>query len=642
MTPIESHAETPALLVLHDPAELRFVQQVAPAALASNVLAFDADVHLELKRIGLAHRTPWDFVRDDEWSAAVEVEQRAWRTWQTLGRLPCDGLDLLQLAAFRHVSWIARLSWAAYALDRVLEETQAQRAITLRYAPAHGLDQPPHVRQFPLLQGILHGLAEQRGLSVQSIDATRQELNAAARPAPRPARDPRLAATIDPVAALPNRPYILLYGNGAEVERQWPLAAALQASGRLAVLQVCKHAPEVALARFRAAGCFTASEAQLLGDEVGVTLGDAPARALQRLRMQPPRDRVMRSIFANPHIRSHFEFLFGFYAERMACLVRAWRRLLSARPPAAVVTSYQCPLLDVACALRIPTLVLPHGLMVIGQPRQFTSLPSAAHIAAISARHADALANHGIADERIHVTGDPWASAVAAHEVDRDPHTIAQTRAALGVARQQRVVLLCTGSYGMACKLVALPYVNWPRALRSTAQLASISRGRPEWVFALKCHPRFDYPALYAEINANLPAESRWRDATGQRLAALVAASDAVVVVNSLTSALVEASLLKRPVLTYFPGLNWYDPREWACDAWPNFTSPAELQTELERLFSDPRHYADRTAQTRAAAHVFLGDRADESAQRAAECILRLCDRPRPGASIRTAVSLGI
>ncbi|MEP0848433.1 MAG: hypothetical protein HRF50_16625 [Phycisphaerae bacterium] len=611
-----------SLIVLHDDHDLTDVLACVPQALAGTVLAFDTDIHLRLLSTGVEHITPWHVVGHGEYAQVQRLENAIWRHWTRNARLPFEGLDLLGMAAYRHVSAFARLAWAAYALRRVVEALNPQRVFVFAELPAHGLDQPADYRRMPLLSGLLRGLADERGLHVHPIPrgAASEFHDQVAE------RDCGAAEPVDLGSLARGRPLVLAYANGTELLRQRPLIEALEKQGGCAAIQVYKTAEADVLASL--AGSLVLHESQLCppGAAPDVHGIATAARArLQSAATEPSADAAL--VFRNPHLRSHFDFLFGSYAARMARHVRAWRRAFSAMRPAALLTSYQAPALDVATDIGVPCLVLPHGLMTIGQPTQFTTLPRGAHIAAISRLHRERLLATGVSAARIHVTGDPWSTRLAA-EADRFRDTATareateRARRRLDITPDRRMVLLCTGSYGMPSVIPHLPQTDWRDALRQIRRLGELCGRRPEWAFVLRCHPRFDYQRLYDEVNRRLPADRRLVIAPGNlSLTELAAAADVVCVWNVVTSALVEASLVGRPVIQCLPSVIWCDREQWGIDAWPEVAGVEALELELDRLFSRPAHYTACVRATRAAVTRYLDERPGESAARCADQI---------------------
>lgn len=611
-----------SLVVLHDEHDLADILAHVPQALAGTVLAFDTDIHLRLLSDGVEHMTPWHIVGRSEYAQVQRLESAIWRHWTRNARLPFEGINLLGMAAYRHVSAFARLSWAAYVLRRVVEEIAPQRIFAFAEPPAHGLDQPADYRRMPLLSGLLRGLADQRGVDVHLVPR-----GAASEFHDRIAeRDRGAAPPVDVERLLRGRPLILAYANGTELLRQQPLMRSLAEQGGCAAIQIYKAAEPEVLAAVSGPGALHESQLCPPGDTPDVRHVAAAARArLENAAADFAPDAAL--VFRNPHLRPHFDFLFGSYAARMARHVRAWRRVFADLRPAVLITSYQAPVLDVAADAGVPCLVLPHGLMTIGQPTQFTTLPRATHIAAISRLHRERLLVAGIGAGRIHATGDPW-SANLATEAARIRDTAAaraateRVRRQLDIAPDRRIVLLCTGSYGMPAVIPHLPQTDWRDAVRQTRRLGELCRRRPEWAFVLKCHPRFDYQRLYGEINRGLPPDRRLMVAPNDfELLPLAAAADVVCVWNVVTSALVEASLVGRPVIQCLPSVIWCDREQWGIDAWPEIAGVEALELELERLLTRPEHYTACVRATQAAATRYLDEHPGGSAARCAELV---------------------
>ncbi len=597
------------LLVVHDECDLRDAAQRRPQALRGHVLAFDTDVHIALQARGLAHSTPWHYVGRDERHRAERLEAQAWLHWIRHARLELDGVNLLHVAAFRHVSWIARWSWAAYALDRALESTCPRKVFAFAEPPFHGLDQPAAYRRMPALSGLLRGLAEARGLPCELIPRSPESAFVDQIAGGAAAADDRPTRPFDACA----RPYVLIYGNGVELLRQAPLARALEATAGLAALLVYKRADASTLAEVRRAGLNAVPESSL-GACATPRLSERAAR-LARRRFDEAGEKLrgnLRSLFANPHVAPHLDFLFGAYARQIAGRVARWTELLSQHRPVAIVANYQTPLLDVADRLGVPSLILPHGLMTIGQPKQFTTLPPGSRIGAISRVHARRLVQAGVSRRRISLTGDPWCAellqraercaAPARRDVVR-----ARLRAEFGIAPSRKLVLLCTGSYGMPASTVHLPQTDWRDAVEQADALGRLAARRRDWAFIIKPHPRFDYPRLYERVNRALPPDSHVHVTSERDLLELASAADAVCVWNVITSALVEASLVNPRVLLCIPSVVWCDLREWAVAGWRRVRSTRGLERTLDRVFADTSYATALERRTRAALSAFVG-----------------------------------
>ncbi|MBN1343210.1 MAG: hypothetical protein JXQ73_11055 [Phycisphaerae bacterium] len=605
-------------IALLDADDLTCARAACPETLSGNVLALDTDIHLILQQQGIEHVTPWDIVGHDERPRMAAYESAVWEHWRRHGRLDYEGINLLGMAAFRHVGALARLGWVAYALRRALEELGPDEVVTFDEPASHGLDQPVDYAKMPLLFGVLRGLAEQAGLPIRLI--SREALPGAAGFEDQVAkRNQRVYAPVEAEAAIGGRSFVLFQANGDDLLRQLPLIREVRRRFDCHVVQLYKDASEEIVRRLQSEGHWVWHETQVAQWAPVSEIGAAARAGLEAFKAAG-RESVdeLRVLFDNEHVRCHFEFLFGPYAEKMAEHVRAWRGFFDRCRPAAFVTNYHAPIYDVAAGGGIPCLGLPHGLMMYGHVSWFGSLPDKSSIGAISDRHRETLILAGIEADRIVVTGDPYSDELLAeaHQRDEGGGAAADLRGQYDISPDRRIVLLCTTKVGMPSKLTHMPYVDWEDGVRCTRELADLVRRRGEWAFFIKPHPRWDLLGLYAEVNRGLPADRQIVVLPNQALGPVVEAADAVCCWCVISSALVEASLVGKPVMMFGRNLIWYDPRVWATDGWPHFNSLEDFEAELELLFSSPAHYAERIAQTAEAVRQFLGRTRESSVDR--------------------------
>lgn len=581
----------------------------APAALKGLVLAIDPDTSERLAALDIAHLTPFDLVAVDEWPRYRAFESAALGCFDQYAHVEAGGLNTLGVARYRLTGAHRRMTWVSFLMRRAIERLAPARLITFAGECGHGLDQPPAARRAPLFDGLARAAAARADVRIDAIrrpDATAAFVDHVA------ARNRAAPTPIDVDAALRGRPYILFQSNGDDLTRQAPLLRAAQAGTGALCVQAYSFATDAQLSQARDAGGLLWNERALLGGGHAALDPRAAQRARTRLLRAARRNPAAHDLFASPHTRSHVDFLFGDYSRSVGAALVGWRRFFEARPPVALIANYHAPIVDAAVAAGVPTLTLTHGLMMIGQTAWYQTLPNC-DIAAISARHAQALAQAGIDPARAPVLGDPYADALRAQadavsagapsEVDPERR---QLRARLGVRPDQKLIALCTGSLGMPAKTSHAPIADFAHAFRGLAPLCEMIRRRPQWRFAIKRHPRFDHHAAHARAFAGLPADQQPIGADDAPLSDLARAADAVVVWNVVTSALVEASLWRRPTYLHAESLVWHDHAAWATDGWPRTMSHPELERELERVFADEAYAARRARQVRRAADAFL------------------------------------
>jgi len=604
------------LIILQDRDDVTRATDV-PGALAGELLAWDLPAHLELQDRSLPHLTPWDFVSADDRDAVRRFESAAQAFWRDHAHIPFAGLDLLAIARFRHVACLARLAWSAWVIQRALELLAPETLFVFDEPPAHGLDQPADCPRMPLLNPLARGIAESRGIAVQPIarDAATFQDQAAnqARASGGPA--------IDLASELAGEPYVAFCGSGIDLLRQLPLIRALREQPGLAVVQIYRAADALTLRTLASAGHRVYHESQLTTEAHGVDdAALSTAHSAWNYTVAHLTDRDLAAVFANPHLRPHFDFIFGDYARRLAAQAGFWRTLFERCPPQAVVSNYPTVALEVAGQLDVPGMLLCHGVMTAGDTRWYTCLPPVT-IGAASTAHRDRLLRAGIPADRIRITGDPGLDATLADARRSHP---------LPSPDGPRRILLITSAIAAPAHQSDLPQINWRTAVDTFADLNRLARRRPDWQFSIRPHPRYDQPELYAHLQRFTPPERRWRTDPHLRLADAVRAADAVVVVNNRSSAIVEASLLPTPVLLLCPDMTSRDLADWGLANWPTLASVEALERELTALFTDPVRREQRTAQSRSAVHQFLGEPPQSAAPRAAEEIENLITTRAP------------
>ncbi|MCP4591946.1 MAG: hypothetical protein GY842_14525, partial [bacterium] len=163
--------------------------------------------------------------------------------------------------------------------------------------------------------------------------------------------------------------------------------------------------------------------------------------------------------------------------------------------------------------------------------------------------------------------------------------------------------------------------------------------------FVIRCHPRYDHPALYEWVNQSLPPEQKMLVCGERSLTDLVAWADVIVVPNVKTSAMFDVSFGGKPVYLLDQSMIWHDHNWWGTQHWPHAGSVAELERELGALFGDSQHYAMRAAQTRDALFHYLDGAPEPFAPRCARLIRDLAgetvDRRPARKACRTDIVTG-
>ncbi len=618
------------LTFLLDRDDLACLEALCPAALSGTIVAFDPDLHIELLSREVAHVTPWSFVGSAELDAVREFEQVVWEFWQANASAPFAGMDLLHMVSFRHRSCFSRIAWAAFVIRRVFEEVHPREVAVFEEPTGHGLEQPPEHNKMPLLQALVRGAAEQDGVAVRLL--RRGEVPGHGEFVDWTAK--KSAATlprVDLEVELQGRPYVLMPGSGVDLLRPLRLARALLSEGELAVVQLYKSSParpEV-LEQAQDAGHFVWHESQVVGnaDPSAAACFEGSRDRFDQARRCVPRR--LRSIFANPYLDIHFDFIFGEYLAKMAWNVRVWQSFLERHPPQMLVSTSYTPVNDVAHALGIPCLGLPHGSMMVGHTRWFECYETSL-IGAISDPHRERLIRAGLEADRIVVTGDPGLDELLrSAEADTPPTDQAsKMRAQWGVRSAQRAVLVVMGNMGMLAKLGGLPLYDWAASVRQFRELGEFARRHSDWRFIVRPHPRYDHPGLTELVNRTLPAEQQLIVCGGEPLDRVMPGIDAVVVWNIVTAAILECSLWSKPVLLLSGSMVWCDPHDWATNYWRHLPSVPALEDELHSIFEDARQYDRAVRRTGDAVEQYLAGVDQPAVLRCVDVISECVGRP--------------
>ncbi|MCP4591040.1 MAG: hypothetical protein GY842_09865, partial [bacterium] len=575
------------LTVLLDNDDLDCVKACCPEALTGALLVFEVEPHLRLRDCGIAHLTPWDLVEEGDGAELRRLEAEVWAFWRAHARAEFEGIDCLRMAQYRHACCFSRLTWPLFAIQRALATLQPQEVVTFEEPVGHGLDQPPGCVKMPLLFAMLRGMAEQAGIPVRLIRRTDVPGQSNFTDRVAPASRLRLPP-VDPSTVLRGEGYALFHGSRVDLLRQLPVIAELHERDGLQAVQIYKTGRGVDVERARQQGHPVWHESQVTADTSEPTEREWMRQARSKFddaRAKAPPE--VRAIFANRHMDIHFDFIFGRYLRRMAWQVRAWREFFNAHRPRVLVTDPMSPIIPVAHDMDIPCLVLPHGLMMLGAPMFYQLLPPV-HIGAVSAEHRRRLVRSGLEPERICVVGDPAVNATrAAGQAGGAP---------LNGSRKH--ILLVTSAVSTTAVDAYLPETDWKIAVGCIEQLAGLAGRRADWEFVIRCHPRYDHPALYEWVNQSLPPGQKVLVCGERSLTDLVAWSDVIVVPNVKTSAMFEVSLGGKPVYLLDQSMIWHGHNWWGTQHWPHAGTVAELERELGALFGDSQHYAMRAAQT--------------------------------------------
>ncbi len=595
------------LVILHDHVHLQCVRRAQPGALrAGTIAACEADLHGRLLADGVEHLTPWDAIDDSDRPALEQLRREIVRTWDAIGRIDVDGINLLRAAHYRHLRCWARVAWVLFAVRQLIARCGPDRVVAVQEPFVHALDRPPEDRRFAAFGALVRGACAEAGVPFDPISPV----------PPDRAADGRRVRKGDPIVtprtAVDATDRVLFFGSGSDLLRQLPVIRRI---AHHRPLQVHRATSAAIVGRLGEQGHAVVAEHELVRGVVGRDDAGAIRRAAERFdaAAQAVPDAVA-PVFRNPAFRPHFDFLFGEYARGLARRLRGWRHLLRERTPALVVSNYAAPPLDAATAEGVPVLVLPHGIMLIGDRAFCDGLPKRAVLGAVSDRHRAHLLEWGVARWRVRVTGDPGA-----------PAPLSEPAAApRGGSRR---ILLPTVHTTCTARLGALPEVDWKREREVFVALRTMVDRHPDWYIVIRPHPRYDHePRFYEAIGAGC---GHWEVSKEASLAEAVSDADVVLFANGRSSAVPEASGLGRPVFLLGACTPWLDRARWGLEAWPYVATIGELEGELTRVFADAIVWSARWEQTRRAAVDLLAPAGDAAATSA-----RVIDEMAAGATI--------
>lgn len=613
----EPAVSQPDLALLLDADDLAALDAAGVAP--RRIVACDPELHCLLDERGIEHDTPWTFVRADDFSAIRRREADLIAHWRKHAVATYLGVNLLEAAGFRHISAMSRLVWCEAVALRAIDALKPRSVVVLDEAGGHALLQPPDHRLFPLLQAIFAGAAQMRGVEIQLVrrGASGAFRDVVASAAQRDRNSPAAER-----AELPARNFLLFHGNGIDLDRQRELAAVLRSRGDVTLIHLHRNSTPDRVAALDSVFDHALNELDLARP--------APPRVVELLQ-QSARDgwsrgltdanEHVRATLSNPGVRRHFDFIFGDYLSRIADHVETWSAFFDAHRPRALVTHFQAPIIDVAVACGVPTIVLPHGSNM-GFAEWYRSMPRCT-VGVISNTQRDQLRAAGVDESRLVVSGDAWLDRFTG-----EPLASQVARARLGLDSSRPTIAFCTSQLGWIASQEMLPTVNWRLAIETMKALAEFAGSRPQWQFIVKCHPRYDHHDLYARLFSLAPnVRVRRHESIG-----LVAdAADAIVFCNVISSAVVDCALRGRPTWLLCDSMVNYRRDEWGLDRWPHLTSTLRLEKRIDAVLSDTAVWEQELALTRVGLAHYLDGAPTDAAQAAATLAARLADEPPVG-----------
>ncbi|GJM25211.1 MAG: hypothetical protein DHS20C16_16260 [Phycisphaerae bacterium] len=585
-----------AITILQDRSELEWLADQRPQALSQTVLTFDLELHLELTRRGIDHLTPWDIAGQADRPRLERIEHAAHEIWKEHAIVQHRGINLLKIAAHRHISALSRMVWIGYVVEKAIELYKPECICVFDDTNAHGLEQPPHCRRLPLLSGIVQNEAQDRGIRCEML-SNPQRIGEAFKDEAASQAHRIVAATVDNLD-LSDRPFVLLTGSGQDLLRQLPVVREIESTGDLEAVQVYRFADEATLTQLNASGHQVLHDSQLhagSSHEFDASLCHRVRRDFE-LALTSPNDEAAQAL-QKWIPSSHLDFVFGTYAAKLVVQVDRWRAFFDRHQPEAIVSHYPDTAIEVAHRRGIQSVILQHGGLSIGDTAWYRSMPDVA-LGVSAAAHIQHLRAIGIDQRRIEVL-----------DTHDDENVSTLDHSAREARRSDFEILLVTSRLADHAHDAELPGLHWKAAIESLEEIVAQAVRCDGWRFSIKTHPRYDHMGLYQNINDKLPHHRRINIITDQPLSKCAAAADAIVFANITSSSILEASRSNKPVvLLRDPSAVIHpNPRDRLLGDWPRLTSVAELVAHLQELATDDSFYEMEVSRTQQALADFHG-----------------------------------
>lgn len=526
------------LLFITDVSQLAYLREHCPELLRSATpVVEDVVVAYELERMGVAFIEEWSLLTPAEIEDNSAVAHRLAANWWDESRASTDyrGIRLSDMVRQDLI----------YPLEACLNARTVYRKLfaSVDITRISGFFLPPTgvVRTGPLpasravrsvAQAVLFYMAQQRAIPVQRretglpLSAGRVSYQSAALPQ-------RAAAPLTSGNAQAGK-LVLIYEDGMYPEELAALRHILADLPDTRVLTVSQRvlglAPEVLPASAELSALldrfWSQCEARTEGDA-----GEFP------------------EIFGNRHLLFQFRSVCN-EMRTAAILGDAFAGFLDALAPTIVVFGHEAfarerAMVGIARQRGIPSMALMHGIV---RPRfTYQGIVGDADAVLVSNQaDFDGLVAYGVDSGRIHQVGcvrfalqTPFSSAAA------DPRAARRAaKSRLGLVPSKPVVLWTTAAINAS---YASPVAS-PQAHReSIRQMAGLMARRPELQFVIKAHPSYDYYGIYRSLldlglpNLSFPEHVSLDD--------VIAASDACLLINYCTSAVIEAVLQRIPVI---------------------------------------------------------------------------------------------
>ncbi|MEM1331310.1 MAG: hypothetical protein AAGG07_12190 [Planctomycetota bacterium] len=479
------------------------------------VLALDPDAWSACRAKGLETIGPGDLhgYRREQ-SACASSLLEAFHACSDGG---ADRLHPLKVVFYRHVRWIHRVASVAAAVSCAVRDRDMQAIITLGPSSGHAMDRPANDARMPVLIGAAAAGACHGGASHESRGCE------SARPEPRPQTPIQTLSSVPKVGPLGD--HVLVIADGPDLARLLPLREQIEDAAGASVVYVShEHSPEPPVFSVQSYAGPASGDGR-----------DEPAARRAFLDQSVCAGGLAQKVAHCPEFSSHLEFVFEDYARSISKNVARWETSLRSRAPKAVIGSYHSVGLEVAGHLGIPSLMLPHGPMLLGADEYTRSVGRGVVVGAVGAAHARRSRDVLGPEHPIVETG-------VVGESDRMPIDT--------TAGRPPRLLIPTSETTRPAHLGEPPVSLFDQEAAAIGQLVEGLAARG-WLITIRNHPRYDRgEAFYREATRGAPAKAvTVTSAADSSLEDALRRSDAVAFTSSPSSAMLEIARTGVPML---------------------------------------------------------------------------------------------
>jgi hypothetical protein len=636
------------LLFIGDVAHVEYLQSERPEWLRRAIpVTGDPAVKYRLEQLGVRYIDEWGYLKEADFERDID---RAWHLaegwWQELFR----ATDLEEfapgLATAHDLFWPFEACLRAQTIYERLLTDQAKARLHVLTLPREGVVRstpaPPSRASASLAAAVLRHLAAQAGRGVHLVRC-KFPLGEVGRPRVLP-------TTTYPCPENRSRPQprrIAVLCGDTLGQVRWqpaPPPAVADRPGRNALILDSNHYPW----DLHAICDFFAERPswELIWVQFGPAAEAPPAAATPSVSERTLAAAWQRfctasahyigpyaAILGNPELRYQFRRLWREMKVAVR-LVDSFQLLIDQLRPDIVISAYDCftrerLLVRTARACGIRTAAFIHGCF---SPPALMKLrlSEADTIFHWGQSDGDGLRDTGAAESRLVPVGsiryhDDWVRYRQGGRRDLAQQAAARTE--LQLPPDQKTVLLltapvCYGLIGVNAH-PAVHYQDWKA-------LIDLARRRPDLTFVHRTHPSYDHFSFYLALAADAP--SNYHLSWHVPIEPFLAAADVAVLVNYVTSAVLDAVFARLPIVFLCSAI----PESWlhqlSVQAMQSTRSVQELERLIDRLCSDEDFRNGAQERADILLNETLGDPARRPTERLADALAALLERPGPAA----------